>query len=502
MNTRRLGMLLVALCSLAACKTVGPDYHRPDSAVINQPDAQKPFVDIVPGTALDPDHSGPDAWWKLYDNPLLNQLVGDALRNNAGLREATANLSLASDIYDQAINAGGVTYGADAEAFRGLIPAESLLMFNQLPVSNIASGKLSASYEFDLFGKLKRASEAAKADSEAVQDALDMARITVVAQVAGSYLESCHANREIAITRQSLALQQLGMDVAQRLFDAGRGTRTDLTRAKAQFDLLSASLPPLIAQKKTAQYALAALLGHTPGDLPPGVDACQEAPVLKQPIPVGNGMVLLQRRPDVRAAERRLAAATARIGVAVADLYPDVKLGGSVGASGLLGDFGEAPTRSWQIGPLISWTFPSKRAHAQVRATEAGADAQLAAFDQTVLNALRDTQTALTGYAQLLDRQQALHEAVAEAREAASQDRQLYRGGRAPYLTSLDAERTLANTEAAAAATDAQVSLAQVRLFLALGGGWQSARQIPAIPHDAARARQDGRARASHKPTP
>lgn len=493
MNTRRLGLLLVALCSLGGCMIVGPDYHRPASAVINQTGAGKPFLDIDSSTALDPNRSGPDAWWRLYDDPLLDRMVQQALRNNAGLREASANLNHAADVYDQALNAGGFSYGAEAEVFRGLIPAESLLMFDQLPVSNIGTGKLGASYEFDLFGKLKRASEAAEADRQAAQDALDMARITVVAQVAGSYLESCHANREIAIADHSLALQKRGTEVATRLFDAGRGTRTDVTRAKAQYDLLRASLPPLIAQKKTAQYALAALLGQPPGDLPAGVDTCQDAPALKQAIPVGDGMVLLQRRPDVRAAERKLAAATARIGVAVAELYPDVRLGGSVGAFGLLEDIGEAPTRSWQIGPLISWTFPSASSHARIRAAESEADAQLAAFDQTVLDALRDTQTALTGYAQLLDRQAALHQAADEAREAAAQNRQLYQGGRAPYLTSLDADRTLANAEAAAAATDAQVSLAQVRLFLALGGGWQSARQTPVIPHPAARSPHDGR---------
>lgn len=500
MKPYRLGLLLAGVCGLAGCTTVGPDYHRPANAVINQTDAQKPFIDVTNTKALDPSRAGPDAWWKLYDDPLLNQLVTQALRSNAGLREATANLGRASEIYQRAINAGGFTYGAEAEAFRGLLPAEQLLMFDQLPVSNIATGKVSATYEFDLFGKLKRASEEAQANSEAVQDALDMARITVVAQVAGSYVESCHANREIAIAEHSLALQKRSSDVAQRLFDAGRGTRTDVTRAKAQYDLLRASLPPLIARKKTAQYALAALLGNTPGALPAGVDSCSEPPSLKQPIPIGDGMVLLQRRPDVRAAERRLQAATASIGVAVADLYPDVKLGSSVGAFGLLEDIGEAPTRAWQIGPLISWTFPSKSAHAQVRAAEAGADAQLAAFDQTVLGALRDAQTALTDYAQSLDRQSALHEAAAEARDAAAQNRQLYQGGRAPYLTSLDAERTLATAEASAAATDAQVSLAQIKLFLALGGGWQSARQIPVIPHEAARSSYDGRPGAEPQP--
>jgi NodT family efflux transporter outer membrane factor (OMF) lipoprotein len=475
-NKLRFALLLAGLCSLAACKTVGPDYHLPAAAAINRPGAQKAFIDIQQTRGIDASRPAPDAWWQLYDDSLLNDLIGKALASNAGLRVASANLARASAIYNEAQHTGGFDYGANLSVSRGLIPAESLLLTKRLPVFNLASGGVSASYEFDLFGKLKRAAEAAQADTQAGQAALDMARITVVAQVAGSYAESCHANRELAIARHSLDLQQRGMEVAQRLFDAGRGTRTDVTRARAQYDLLRASVPPLIARKKTAEYALAALLGNTPGELPAGVDGCQEAPALKQPIPVGDGMVLLQRRPDVREAERRLAAATARIGVAVADLYPDVRIGSSIGVDGLLADFADSPTQAWSIGPLISWTFPSESAHARVRAAQAGADATLAAFDETVLDALRDTQTALASYAQLLDQQTALHQSVAEARDAAAQNRQLYQGGRAPYLTSLDAERTLATAEASAAETDAQVSLAQIKLFLALGGGWQTAQ--------------------------
>ncbi|WP_049621637.1 efflux transporter outer membrane subunit [Frateuria defendens] len=469
----RHGLLGLALGALAACKTVGPDYRLPANAAINRPAAQGDFVDAAGRRGIDL-APVPGDWWKLYDDPLLDQLVRQALASNADLRAAGANLGKAYALYEEAQHAGGFTYGASASLDRAQLSGESYLQLHKLPVYNLGDAGLSVSYEFDLFGKLKRAAEAAGADAQASQAAVDLARIAVVARVAGTYMETCHANREIAVAGHSVALQQRSAEVAQRLYEAGRGTVTDATRARAQVDLLEASLPPLRARKKAAEYELAALLGQTPGQLPAGVDACGEAPALARPLPVGNGMALLQRRPDVRQAERELAAATARIGVAVAELYPDVQIGAGAGASGLLEDFGNAATRRWSIGPLIAWTFPSRSAHARVAAARAGADAALAHFDSVVLNALRETQTALETYAQDLDRQDDLRRARDEARDAAGQNRTLYRGGRTPYLASLDADRTLAAAEAQLADADSQISIDQVRLFLALGGGWKN----------------------------
>jgi NodT family efflux transporter outer membrane factor (OMF) lipoprotein len=458
---------------LAACGTVGPDYHLPADAAINQPGANKPFIDIDGSTALDPAGTLPPKWWRLYNDPLLDTLVEDALKANAGLRAASANLRRTYAVYDQALDAGGFDTGLQAGVQHAQLSAESYLQENKLPVYNLGSGALNASYEFDLFGKLKRGAEAARDDADAGEAAVDLARITVAAEVARSYMESCHASHEIDITERSLSIQLHGAQIAQRLFDAGRGTSTAVLRSKAQGDLIRASLPGLHARKTTAGYALAALLGKTPGDIPAGVATCSQAPTLARPIPVGDGMALLRRRPDIREAERKLAGATARIGVAIGAMYPNVEIGASVGASGLLADIGTATTRSWSIGPLITWTYPSSGAHARVRGAEAGAEAALAQWDQTVLNALRDTQAALDTYARRLERQQALAMALAEARQAAADERTLYQGGRAPYLTSLDADRTLASAEAQAAETDAQVSLDQINLFLALGGGWK-----------------------------
>ena len=163
------------------------------------------------------------------------------------------------------------------------------------------------------------------------------------------------------IAQQSLALQKQRVDVSRRLRDAGRGNQPDVTRGQTQVDTLSADIPRYTARRKIAQYRLAALLARAPSDLPPAVLACDRLPQIRQPIPIGDGAALLKRRPDVREAERQLAASTARIGVATGALYPTVSIGASAGLTGILEDLGTSPTARWGFGPLISWTLPHQR---------------------------------------------------------------------------------------------------------------------------------------------
>jgi multidrug efflux system outer membrane protein len=254
---------------------------------------------------------------------------------------------------------------------------------------------------------------------------------------------------------------------------AGRGTAVDLTRAQALLDQSRANRPSFQSRRRAALYRLATLTGKPPAEFPKAVEACVAPPVLKQPIPVGDGAALLKRRPDVRQAERTLAGATARIGVATAALYPNITLGLGAGSTGLLADIGQAPANRWGLSSLISWTIPGEGERARIRQTEAGADAALARFDGVVLTALRETETSLDAYAHDLDRNAALKAARDQAVLAESQAQRLYRAGRSPYLTGLDAQRTLAGAEASLAQSDSQVAADQVNLFLALGGGWE-----------------------------
>lgn len=251
--------------------------------------------------------------------------------------------------------------------------------------------------------------------------------------------------------------------------------------ARAQVEMLRAELSPFESKKAAALYQIAALLARTPGDLPAPVAACNHAPQLAQPIPVGDGAALLKRRPDIRAAERMLASATADIGVATAMMYPEITLGASAGFTGMLEHMGDPITRRWSFGPSISWHFPTRVDRARVRAMEAGADAALARFDGVVLDALRETQTLLSHYAHDLQRNHALRDARDAARRAADDTRRLYQEGRLAYLDSLDAERTLAAAEAALADSEAQLSQDQANLFLSLGGGWEGKGQATEV---------------------
>lgn len=481
MSARSLRVFgLGLLVTLAACTTVGPDYQLPQKSVFARVQRSTPALDARGSTALDPAHAAVEGrWWALYDDRRLDALVEQALQANTELKVAAARLNQAQARYAQARAAGGWDGKVEASAARGRISAQSLLLSEPLPVFNFADGSLAVSYQLDLFGKIRRGVEASRADAEAVQAAGDLARINVAAAVVGAYVEICHSNHELAVARRSLQLQQRSREVAARLRAAGRGTPTAVEQAAAQVATLQAALPPLQARRQAAGYELAALLGRTPDLVPADVMQCEASPGLKQAIPVGDGAALLRRRPDVRRAERELAAATAGIGVATAELYPDIHLGASAGANGLLEDFGKPVTQEWSIGPLISWSIPGRGAHARVALAKAGAEVALAEFDHVVLEALRETQTILDGYAEDLRREAALREARDRARAAATDVRRLYQAGRQAYLSSLDAERTLAVAETSLASAEAQISQDQIRLFLALGGGWRQKQAEP-----------------------
>ncbi len=471
MNVPRALAMVGSLLALAACSTVGPNYKLPAEAKINAPTAQGSFLGASsPAVSQAPLPAG---WWKLYDDPVLNDLVQQALAANTDLRVAAANLARAQAIVSEADDAGGFKTGVSAAAQHSRESGEQYLLSQSLPVENLADAGVKVSYQVDLVGRLKRAAEAARADAQASEAALDLARVSVAADVARAYVDACANGHELAVARHTVDLQAKSLAVTERLVKAGRGAAMDVTRSRALLDQSRASLPGFESRRRAALYKLATLTGKPPAEFPKAVEACVAPPVLKQPIPVGDGAALLKRRPDVRQAERTLAGATARIGVATAALYPNVTLGFGAGSTGLLTDIGQPAANRWGLSSLISWTIPGEGERARIRQTEAGADAALARFDGVVLTALRETETSLDAYAQDLRRNAALKAARDQAAQAETQARALYRAGRSPYLAGLDAQRTLASAEAALAASDSQVAADQVTLFLALGGGWE-----------------------------
>ncbi|WP_454766610.1 efflux transporter outer membrane subunit [Cupriavidus campinensis] len=466
--------------ALAACMTVGPDHKVPADAVVKSSAANGPFKGTdSPAVSIG---EVPNDWWRLYDDPKIDGLVRQALVTNTDLRVAAANLKRAIAIYHEVEAENLPVSRLRAGVQRGQIAGEPLLHEEKVPVFNFGDIGFEVSYLIDFFGKLARADEAALAGAEASQAALDQARVGVVAETVRAYMQGCTATHELHVAQHQLDLQQRGVTLAQKLVDAGRGQPTDVLRAQAQADALRAVLPKYRAEQEGAAYRLAVMLGTPPTALDMSSVACEHVPTLRQALPVGDGAALLKRRPDVRQAERELASETAKIGVATADLYPQIRIGASAGFTGILDHLGQAPTAHWGWGPAISWTIPTSGTRARIHNMEAGAEGALAQFDGVVLRALRETQSALSAYTHELDRNQALREARDKSDEAARQNRLLYQAGRSPYLQSLDADRTLAGNDAALAASDAQLAMNQINLFVALGGGWQDAPAVASRP--------------------
>lgn len=475
MNRTRWSVLLASLLalSLSGCMTVGPDHKIPDEAKINDNNALKPFESANEDAFKA--NNAPDKWWQLYDDPLLNQLIEKALKNNTDLRIAAANLAKARAVIEE-VEMGRIPqvdvytnpkFGRNASGQNGSKnPRYADRWMNDTGIN--------ISYQVDLFGKITRGIEAATAQKDAVLAAYDLTRITVAADTAKAYADACSSayRRDIAIN--SAKIQAKFLTTTKQLTRAGRGTALDVSRASAQHEAIVATIPPLVAQNKLALYRLSVLTGELPTNIDEKVKQCNKLPQLKQPIPVGDGALLLRRRPDIRQAEREMASASARIGVATADLYPNITFGIGGGMTGWFSQFGDSNTFRFGIGPLISWTIPNtSTARARIKQAEAEHQAAFAHFDGVVLNALRETESALTTYARELDRNAALKRARDQSALANRQSNDLYRHGKIDFMSKLDSERTYVIDQAAYAASAAKLIDDQITLFLALGGGWE-----------------------------
>jgi len=465
---KRLSLLGLSLL-LSACQMVGPDYQVPKDAAIQRADLQGELRQDADSVVSAP---VPKDWWHLYQDERLNHLVRQALAANSELRVAAANIAKARAQVEEAEAQGGFNGGVKLGAQRLQESGEAFLQPEKVPVANIGEAIISASYQFDLWGTLKRGVEAAQANADATQAAADTARITLVADVVRAYTQVCAANEEYHIAHESLDLQEQSVTLTQRLRDAGRGDETQVTRSQTQFKSLRAELPRYQAAREAGLYTLSMLLAKPVNQLPAGTGDCAELPHIAQVLPVGDGAALLKRRPDIRQAERSLAAATATIGVATGQLYPDISIGAQVGTIGILENLGKPATNRWGFGPLLTWNVPTNGSRARIREAEASTQAALAHFDGVVLNAIRETQTSLAQYSALLERRDALADAERSAQLAADQTHRFYQAGRESFLADLQATRTYTDMRAQLAAANTQVAMGQIGLFLALGGGW------------------------------
>ncbi len=480
---KRLVMPVVAAMALSGC-VVGPDYARPPVAAR----ATGPIVEATRAPLAATAAPLPDRWWRLYDDPVLDRLVTEALAHNTDIRVAAANLQRARAVLAKQRGQRLPTITPSAQVTRNQFNSSSGAAFGggggagagagpQTFVVNLFDLGIDASYELDLFGGISRAVEAGRGDAEAAAATLDAARVSVAAETARAYATACSNAAQAAVAQETVDLQQKTLGLTQTLFDAGRGTRRDVERADVLLAQTQAQLPLLDAERRAALYALATLTGRVPAEVDADASRCTAAPRVTTPIPSGDGAALLARRPDVRSAERTLAADTARIGVAVAALYPSIRLAGSIGLNATRGSqLFKSTSATYSFGPLISWNFPNQTAaRAQIAQARAGADASLARFDGAVLTALRETETALARYAGALDRNAALVRAEQASGKAAALSRLRFDSGADSFLQLIDAERERADARAARAASDAAVADAQISLFKALGGGWEAA---------------------------
>ncbi|NIJ35656.1 NodT family efflux transporter outer membrane factor (OMF) lipoprotein [Sphingopyxis panaciterrae] len=453
---------LILLCTTGCA--VGPHYEPPQP-VVKSAGGYTTAALGIDGAADLPDH-----WWRLYDDPVLDGLIARALAANTDLRVANANLAKADAVLGEARAgrlpatelSGGTSYG---DAAGGIAQPAGGRQWTH-------SGGLALSWEVDLSGRVGRVIGAARADAEAVEAVRDAVRVTVAAETARAYGDACAfgASTAIAVTSLETAEESLRIVTAQQ--KAGSVGRLEVERAAGDVATARAAIPEVEGRRRVALLELAALLGGQPGDVPAAAQSCTRIPAPVAALPVGEGNALLRRRPDLREAERRLAADTARIGVATADLYPQIRLG--AGGNFLRNDDVKgSDSFSFSLGPLLSWSFPNMAvARSRVRQAEAQGDASLATFDGKVIGALKEVEQALARYDAGQRRNAALTEARDRAQTAYDLAQARYRAGSVSLLDTVIAQQSLIEARATLAASEQQLGSTRIDLFKALGGGW------------------------------
>ncbi len=475
-----LGVLAPLSAALLSSCTLGPDYHVPDAAVINASGARGSFVSAA-DSALSP-APVPDRWWHLYEDSRLDGWVEEALKSNTDLRAADANLERSRAALKEAEALRQPSAALSAGVEYAQLSGEQYLLPITPPVNTLYDSELTVGYDLDLFGGIRRGIEAARADDEAVEAARDLVRVNVAAETIRAYAEACGAGMQLEAAQRVLTVQQESLALTERLFEGGRAVDLDVTRARQLVDQQTGLIPALQAERRNALFRLATLTGRPPALFDRDLEACSSPPRLMRPLPVGDGVALLRRRPDVRRAERQLAAATAYIGVETAQLYPDIALGVQAGSVGATSDALTSPTNLWGIGAILNWQANQSAARARIAGARAVARLALANFDGVVLAALRDTEISLNTYTHDLQREAATRQARDEAQRAVQDSERLEADGRATALAVIDAQRAYAAAEQTLAELETAIAEDQISVFLSLGGGWSDETAVAATP--------------------
>jgi len=408
-------------------------------------------------------------WWGQFEDPVLDALIAQALDANRDVRVAAARVQQARAFLDDAKldRFPEVPVGASATRQDQVLPG-----FSDQPrvITNYRAG-FDAFWEIDLFGRVRSAIQAASADAEAFAANLDDMRVIVAAEVARNYYELRGLQQQQAVAERSLANQQETLRLTTVRRDNGIGEEQDVASAAARVAAIESDLPPIRAAISQREHRLAVLAGERPGALT--ADLTPRAyPALSKAIAIGEPGSLLTRRPDVRAAERRVAAATGREGMAAADLYPRITVTGFLGLLAGRGNlFGDTDSRAYSVTPALSWAgFDLGSARARLRGAEAATREAAAQYEQVVLLAVEEVENSLVAYREQQRRLVALVEQARESTRAADIARVRYREGVADFLSLLDAERTQLQAENGVAEAEAGVFTSIIGVYKALGG--------------------------------
>lgn len=466
MPARRLAAAM-PLLALAAC-TVGPDHRPPALSAVTAP-----WVTPADAAPVDP------GWWRALDDPLLTRLVESAVARNLDLREAEATLRAARADRDAA--AGGRLPAVNAA---GSATTNRLSENGQIPIGaipgfdrnlNLFDAGFDASWEIDLWGRNARTIEAANARADAADAARAAMTTQVIAEAVRAYADLRTAQARAASAGADADAQAGIARLTEQRYRAGEASRFDFVRADAQARATAAAIAGLNADATAAAYRLALLTGQPPEAL---ISELRAPGPIPQPRAIAAGLRadLLRRRPDIRQAERTLAAATADIGVATANLFPRFSLLGSIGQQAQHGgDLASAASTRFSVGPSFSWPiFAGGTIRAQIRAADARADAAAARYEKAVLAALGDSETALNRYAAAQSMRKDRDAARDRTAEALDLARQRYRAGEDDLIVLLDAQSAFSAADAQAIDAHAAELQAAIALYKALGGGWES----------------------------
>ena len=459
------GVALISGCQ------VGPNYQAPKTA------APAAF-----GTTLNSASTNlvEHEWWQALADPQLTQLIHQVSTNNHEVKIASARLREARALWREArfdyypTVRSGASY-QNSQASIATNPADS----RDARHKQLFQAGLDATWELDLFGNVRRSVEAARATVEAVEATRDDVLVSVRAEAGVNYVLLRGAQAQLDVAQRNATNQRETLRVAEALLTGGRGTQLDVARAKAQLSSTLGSIPPLEAAIDNIIHRLSVLSGQVPNALRDQLLTSAPLPKLPSQLALGDPAALLRRRPDIRAAERSVAAATARIGVATGDLFPHVTFNGRMALEATrLSGFANAGSDAWSFGPGITWAaFDLGRVKSRIKAADARAEGALSVYEQTVLLALEETENALTTYGREQVRLGHLRDAEAAAKEAADLARKRYQDGISDFLTVLDAERTLLNTQEQEVLSRVSTVTALVGVYKALGGGWEAEKK-------------------------